>query len=107
MSQLDLIDDLAAKGGMLRKAMHSSDVEVIGNALEDFCGAIQAVQAVSDWQKDPILKEKLEALRPEIEQSRQLACLLADMTGQMHQMTSGKARDARQPLYGRTGARYA
>lgn len=107
MSQLDLIDDLAATTGKLRSAMHSSDVELIGNALEDFCAAMQRMQAVGDWQSDPALKERLEALRPELEQSRQLACLLSDMTGQMHQIASARAGDARQPLYGRSGARYA
>lgn len=107
MTHLDLIDDLAEKSGLLRRAMQSSDVDRVGNAVEDFCGALQRIQAIGEWPQDPALKERLEALRPDLEQARQIACLLGDMTGQMHDIASGKARDARQPLYGRNGARYA
>lgn len=107
MSLTKLIDDLAEKSTGLRSAMQSSNVAAIEGALEAFAVSLQKVRSVGQWPAEPELRSKLATLMPDLEQSRALACLLADMTGQMHEMVAGRARDARQPLYARTGERMA
>lgn len=105
MTNLDLIDDLAEKTGSLRAAMHSSNVAAIEAATDEFRNALIKVKSVGLWSTDPALKQRIVALLPELEQSRMLACLLADMTGQLNAMAVARARDARQPLYKRNGTR--
>lgn len=107
MSLTNLIDDLSEKSEKLRSAMQGADVARIEDAVDGFCAAFEAVRAVGGWPQTPELREKLAALQPELEQLRALACLLADMTGQMRDMVVTKAHDARQPLYARSGERYA
>jgi len=107
MSLTNLIDDLTEKSAKLRSAMESSDVARIDAAGEAFWDSIEAVKAVGEWPATPELREKLAALRPQLEESRALAFLLADMTGQMHELAASKARSVRPALYGRTGERFA
>ncbi len=107
MSLTNLIDDLSDKSEKLRNAMQGADVARIEDAVDGFCEAFEAVRAVGEWPADPALRDRLAALRPELEQSRALACLLADMTGQMHDLAASRSRDARQPLYSRHGDRMA
>ncbi len=107
MSLTKLIDDLTEKSTKLRSAMESSDVARIDAAGEAFWDSLEAVRAIGQWQATPELREKLAVLRPQLEESRALACLLADMTGQMHEMAASKARNSRPALYARTGERMA
>ncbi len=107
MSLTKLIDDLTENSQNLRTAMQGADVPVIEEAVDAFCVSLEAVRAVEHWPADPVLRAKFEALKPELEQSRALACLYADMTGQMHELAAARAPQARQPLYGRTGERFA
>ena len=105
MNNFDLIDDLAEKTGKLRAAMHSSNVAAIENATEEFRNALVKVKAVGLWTADPALKQRIVDLLPELEESRMLACLLADMTGQLNEIAAARAGNARQNLYKRNGAR--
>jgi len=107
MGLTNLIDDLADNSEKLRVAMQGADVALIEDAVDGFCAAFEAVRAVEQWPADPALQARLEMLRPELEQSRALACLLADMTGQMHDLAASRSLDARQPLYSRSGDRMA
>jgi hypothetical protein len=107
MSLTDLIDDLTENSANLRAAMQGADVVRIEEAVDAFCASLEAVRAVGQWPADSQIRAKFEALAPELEQSRALACLLADMTGQMHDLAVSRAPQARQPLYGRTGERFA
>ena len=106
MSPTKLIDDLAETTTRLHAAMQSSSAAAIDRATEAFYDALDAVRAVPSWPAEPALREKLVALRPQLDQARALACLFADMTGQMHELVVARSRNARQPLYGRTGDRF-
>ncbi len=107
MSPTNLIDDLAVKSETLQAAMQSGQLARIDAAVEGFTATLEQVRAVGQWPADPALREALVPLAPLLDQARTMASLLADMTGQMHDMAVSKARDARQPLYARTGARMA
>ena len=107
MSLTKLIDDLSQNSINLRTAMQGADVALIEDSVDAFCASLEAVRAVDNWPADGEVRAKFEALKPELEQSRALACLLADMTGQMHDLAVARAPQARQPLYGRTGERFA
>lgn len=98
---LALIDDLSEATGRLRTAMQSSDLSAIEQAMAEFRQAVAAVQAIGAWRVAPELRERIDALRTELESSRMLACLLGDMTGQMHSAIAASAPDAPQPLYQR------
>lgn len=106
MSLTDLIDDLTKTSANLRTAMQGADIPVIEDAVDAFCASFEAVRAIDNWPADPELRAKFTALQPELEQSRALACLLADMTGQMQELAASRAPRSRQQLYGRTGERF-
>jgi hypothetical protein len=106
MSLTNLIDNLAKSSENLRTAMQGADIPVIEDAVDAFCASFEAVRAIDTWPADPELRAKFAALQPELEQSRALACLLADMTGQMHELAASRAPQARQQLYGRSGERF-
>ncbi len=107
MSLTKLIDDLTENSEKLRTAMMGADVTVIEEAVDAFCATLEAVRASDTSTADPELREKLGSLGAELEQSRALACLLSDMTGQMHDLIATRTLDVRQPLYARSGERYA
>jgi len=106
MSLTNLIDDLTKSSENLRAAMQGADIAYIEDAVDAFCASFEAVRAIDHWPADGDLRAKIGALQPELEQSRALACLLADMTGQMHELAASRAPQARQQLYGRTGDRF-
>lgn len=105
MSQADLIDDLAAHSAQLDQALQSGNAETIEQATARFSAALSAIQAANGWAADSALNQHLRALQRELDDTRKLACLLADMTAQMHDLTAAGIRGARQPLYKRSGAR--
>jgi hypothetical protein len=107
MSLTKLIDDLSDNSAKLRVAMQTADISLIEEAVDAFWGSVEAMKAVGPNPNEPGLQDKLAALKPELEQARALACLLGDMTGQMHDLAASRARDARQPLYARSGERFA
>ncbi len=107
MSLTQLFDDLTENSANLRTAMQGADVARIEDAVDAFCASLEAVRAIDEWPADPALRAQFLALKPELEQSRALACLLADMTGQMHDLAVTRAPQASQQLYGRTGERFA
>lgn len=107
MSLTNLIDDLAENSESLRAAMQSGDAARIEEATEAFRNALERVKAIGAAPAEPGLREKLAALQPQLEEARALSCLLADMTGQMHDLVAAKAMDVRQPLYSRAGERFA
>ncbi len=107
MSLTKLVDDLSENSVRLRSAMQSADVTLIEEAVDAFWGSVEDMKAIGQWPNEPNLREKLAALKPELEQARALACLLGDMTGQMHDLAVSRSRDARQPLYARNGERFA
>jgi hypothetical protein len=108
MSLTKLIDDLTDNSERLRSAMMGADVDLIEEAVDAFCATLDAVRSADPAAATgPDLREKLGALGIELQQSRALACLLSDMTGQMHDLVVKRAMDVRQPLYGRSGERYA
>jgi len=107
MSLTKLIDDLQENSANLRTAMQGADVAYIEDAVDAFCASLEAVRAIDNWPSNPEFRAKFEALKPELEQSRALALLLADMSGQMHELAAARAPQARQPLYGRSGERFA
>ena len=107
MSLTNLIDDLSENSARLRSAMQGADIPYIEDAVDAFCASLEAVRAVDHWPADGALRAKFEALKPELEQARALALLLADMSGQMHELAASRAPQARQQLYGRSGERFA
>jgi hypothetical protein len=104
MTPIELIHELSGNSAKLREAMQGSNLAAIEEATKEFQAALEKVQAVGKWTADPELREKLVELRPELDESRKIACLLADMTGQMHELISKRILDARQPVYKRSGA---
>ena len=107
MSLTNLIDDLSDNTSNLHIAMLSGNPESIEEAIETFREAVEQLKAMGQWSDDPAVRAKLIALMPQLDDHRALACLLADMTGQMHEMASARARDVRQMVNGRTGDRFA
>lgn len=105
MNPIELIHDLSDNSAKLRAAMQSSNMAAIEEATKEFQAALEKVQAVGHWTPDAELRQKLVELRPELDESRKIACLLADMTGQMHDLIAQRTIDARQPVYKRSGAR--
>jgi hypothetical protein len=107
MSLTDLIDDLSQNSANLQSAMLSGHAESIEYAITTFREAVDRLRAAGQWSDDPAFRAKLIALMPQLDDHRALACLLADMTGQMHEMAAARARDVRQTVYGRPGDRFA
>ncbi|GEM_PF-1482183 len=107
MSLTDLIDDLSDNKTALLDAMRSGDAAAIEEAVATFRHAVEQVETAAPWAAGPGLREKLAALMPQLDEARALSCLLADMTGQMHDMAAARARDTRQPLTARAGDRFA
>ena len=96
---LALIEDLTKATAALRQAMQQSDLGDIETAMMRFRAATEAVQAIGAWRTDPQLKARVKALKSELESSRTLACLLGDMSGQMHAALAARNLDAPQPTY--------
>jgi hypothetical protein len=97
---LALIEDLGAATTGLKRAMQGSDLSDIEKAMARFRTSLEAVQAVGAWRSDPALKARVGELMKELESSRMLACLLGDMSGQLHAAIAAQHPDAPQPLYG-------
>ena len=97
---LALVDNLSAATAQLRAAMQKADLNDIATAMAQFRACVGAVQAVGAWRSDPELRARVENLMTELDSSRMLACLLGDMTGQMHAAYAARNLDAPQPLYG-------
>jgi len=98
---LELIDHLARTAADLRGAMKTADLEAIQVATDRFHTALQQVQAVGAWRSDSQLKARIGELIEELEGTRRLACVLADVSGQAHMAMAGRNPDAPQPLYQR------
>lgn len=98
---LALIDDLAKAAAQLYQAMQASDLGAIEGATAGFREALGAVQAVGAWRSDPALKARVGDLVGTLEASRMLACLLGDMTGQMHAAIASRAPDIPPSTYQR------
>ncbi len=96
---LALVDDLSAATAHLRAAMQKADLSDIEKAMARFRGAIEAIEAVGAWRSNSDLRERVKTVIAELESSRMLACLLGDMTGQMHAAFAARNPDAPQPLY--------
>jgi hypothetical protein len=107
MDQGELIETLHAKSASLHAAMMTGNLVAIEQATEDFRETVALAKSVRNWQKQPALRAAIVGLREQLEQSRAMACLLADMTGQMHDFVIARARDGRQPVYSRQGIRTA
>ena len=107
MSLTKLIDDLSDNSNGLQLAMLSGNAETIEEAVVAFRDAVAELKAVGQWPEDPAVREKLVALMPQLDEYRALACLLADMTGQTHDMVAARALDVNHKLYGRVGDRFA
>jgi hypothetical protein len=107
MDQGELIETLTQTTATLRIAMQGGNVSAIETAAETFCAALDAVKSIGGGRARPELREAVLALNAELEQARAMACLLADMTGQMHEMVAARSRDARQGTYSRQGLRTA
>lgn len=107
MSLTNLIDDLSDNSAHLLDAMRSGDAAAIEVAVATFRLAVEQVQAAAPWAAEPGLRDKLATLMPQLDESRALSCLLADMTGQMHDLVAARALDTRGPLTARPGDRFA
>lgn len=97
---LAVIEDLAQASGELRTAMQKADLGDIETAMLRFRTAIEAVQAVGSWRADPQIKARVKDLMGELDSSRTLACILGDMSGQMHASVASQNLDIPQPIYG-------
>jgi aminopeptidase N len=97
---LDLVDSLSAATAQLRAAMQKADLSDIEKAMAQFRDSIEAIEAVGAWRSNPQLKARVQSVMAELESARMLACLLGDMTGQMHAAYAARNMDAPQPLYG-------
>ncbi len=98
---LALVDDLADATARLRKAMQESDLATIEAATMRFAASLEAIRGIDAWRADPAIKMRIRDLIGELESSRMMACLLADMTGQMHGALASRHLDVQQPLYQR------
>jgi len=98
---LALIDHLAQAAADLRAAMKAADLDTIDAATERFRAALHDVQAVGAWRGDSQLKARIAELIEELEGSRRLAHLLADLSGRMHMAIAARNPDTPQPLYHR------
>jgi hypothetical protein len=107
MSLTTLIDDLTISSENLHSAMQSGNAESVETATDAFRSALDRVNAAGPWASEPQLRDKVGALMAQLEESRALSCLLADMTAQAHEMAAARAGDTRQPLYTRSGERFA
>jgi hypothetical protein len=107
MDQGALIEDIKDKAAMLRAAMQSGKAAAIEAAGEALRAAVDQAKTRHSWRAEPALRTVLAHLRAELDETRAFACLLADMTGQMHDLVVSRARDVRQPVYSRQGARTA
>ncbi len=96
---LALVDDLSTATVQLRAAMQKADLSDIEKAMANFRGSMEAIEAVGAWRSDPELKARVQDVMAQLESSRMLACLLGDMTGQMHAAYAARNMDAPQPLY--------
>jgi hypothetical protein len=98
---LGLIDRLARSASGLRTAMSSGDTAEIEKAMRAFRESMSLVEQIGAWRHDPILKQRIHSLLPELDSSRMLAALLADMTGQRAEALASAHPSAIQPTYGR------
>jgi hypothetical protein len=98
---LSLIENFAAATGSLRVAMQSADPQAIETAMGLFRTSLDAIKAVESWERNPAVKARFGDLIEELDSSRMLACLLGDMTAQMHSAVASRDLDAPQPLYQR------
>lgn len=96
---LALIEEFGAAAADLKQAMQKADLTLIEQAMVQFRTSLDAVQAVDAWHSEPALKARVAALMKELESSRMLACLLSDMSGQMHAAVAAQHPDAPQLLY--------
>ncbi|MBO9575130.1 MAG: hypothetical protein J7494_05290 [Sphingobium sp.] len=107
MSLTKLIDDLSENSASLHEAMLSGNAAAVEEATQAFRDVVEQLRAVDQWSGDPATRAKLVALMPQLDDHRALACLLADMTGQMHEMAAARARDTRPVRSARVGDRFA
>lgn len=76
------LDKLYAAFGDLRRALDTYDAAQINAAAAVVKAATDEVRAQGAWAKDPVLKEKIEALRPMIDSARVRANLASDTVRQ-------------------------
>lgn len=72
------LDKLYEAFGGLRRALDTYDAGQINAAAALVKAATDDVRAQGAWKMDPVLKEKIEALRPMIESARVRANLATD-----------------------------
>ncbi|MCW2337702.1 hypothetical protein M2337_001935 [Sphingobium sp. B2D3A] len=100
---LSIIENFAAATGSLRVAMQSADPQAIETAMDLFRISLDAIKSIETWERDPAIKARFSDLIEELDSSRMLACLLGDMTTQMHGAIADRDLDVPQPLYQRAG----
>ncbi|MBT2187065.1 hypothetical protein [Sphingobium nicotianae] len=96
---LALIDDLSAAAAHLRAAMQKADLSDIETAMIRFRTAMDAVQPLGAWRSNAELKARVKTVIAELDSSRMLACLLADLAGLKHAAFAAQNVDAPQALY--------
>ena len=87
--------------------MEAADALQIEAAVEDLRQAIERVKAIGAVRADAKVRKQLEALLPQLDSSRMLACLLSDLTGQKLASLSAANGDIPHPLYGRARKSFA
>ncbi len=96
-----MVDRLARAASGLRAAMEAGDAAEIEKAMRAFRDAMRRVEQVGAWRHDPILKQRIQTLLPELDSSRMLAALLSDMIGQQAETLASANPAGPQPTYGR------
>lgn len=81
--------------------MTAGDAAEIEKAMRTFREAMRVVEQVGAWRHDPVLKQRIHALLPELDSSRMLAALLSDMIGQRAEALSSADPASPPPLYNR------
>ena len=97
---LAVIEDLGKAAAALKAAMQKADLTDIEKAMAHFRASLDTVQAVGAWRSDPALNARVVELMQELESSRMLACILGDLSGQMHAAVAARHPDMPQTLYG-------
>ena len=96
---LAIVENFAAASGDLHVAMKAADVGMIETAISAFRTSLDAVQSVENWDATPELKARCSDIIGQLDNSRMLARLLGDITGQIHNARAANDMTLQQPLY--------
>ena len=95
------LDRLAEAFGQLRRALDSGEASEINAAAAIVKAATDDVRAQGAWRMDPVLKQKIEALRRMIESARVRVNLATDDVRQRIALLAHTGAEGTPLTYGR------